>query len=115
MTSGFRSPEYEAKQAEKSRLASHYRREKKAQWRAICEQEPRILELQRDITAMRSPAEILGYLRSSWVMESPADMRFYALRIVNAHAEKMSGRVLDDPIPPAENLFIAARKLLAVR
>lgn len=107
--------ELRAKQAEQSRLTAQYRRNRKAEWEKFCESEPRILELQKDIHAIRSPAEILAYLRQSWVMEASTDARFYALRIINAHAEKMSGRVLDDPIPPAENLFIAARRLLAVR
>ena len=115
MTSAFKSPEYEAQQAEKNRLMTRYRQNKRAQWQALCEAEPRILEFQRDISAMDSPAAILAYLRASWVMQAPAEVRYYALRIINAHAEKKSGRVLDDPLPPTESLFFAAQRLLAVR
>lgn len=109
----------EEKQAEKGRLAKQHRANKRAAWAAMCESEPRILELQKDVRAMRSPAEILAYLRASWIMEASPDARLYALRIVNAHADKMvrqsGGEALSDPLPPTRNLFIAVRELLRVR
>lgn len=107
------------KQDEQGRLAKAYRARKKAEWIEAVANEPRLIELQRDIRAMRSPGGILAYLRGSWVLAASSDVRLYALRIVNAHADKMvraaGGEALDDPLPPARNLFIAVRELLGVR
>lgn len=85
----------------------------------MCEREPRILAFQKDVRKMESPKAILEYVSRSWVMQADADTRLCALRIINKHADNMAlkqgGPRLDDPIPPARNLFIAARELLAVR
>lgn len=109
----------EEKQAEQSRLAKAYRAYRRRKWAEAVAEDTRLLDLRRDIAAMQSPKAILDYLRGSWVMQAAPDARLYALRIVNAHADKMvrasGGSVLDDPVPPAVNLFIAARELLAVR
>jgi len=109
----------EDKQAEQSRLAKAYYAAKRKAWALAVFDEPRLLDVQRDIRAMRSPAAILAYLRGSWVMEASPEVRLYVLRIVNAHADKMiraaGGEALNDPMPPAVNLFIAARELLGVR
>lgn len=109
----------EEKQLEQSRLAKHYKANKRAAWAAFCISEPRILTFQKNVKAMRNPADILSYVRDSWVMQASPDARLYALRIINKHANRMAlqagGETLSDPMPPKKNLFIAARELLAVR
>lgn len=107
------------KQDEKGRLAKHYRFNKRVKWDAFCADEPRILTLQRDIRRMDSPSAILEYLRASWVLEASTDARIYTLRIIDKHANKKAlqagGEALSDPMPPARNLYIAARELLRIR
>jgi hypothetical protein len=107
------------KQEEKGRLAKHYRALRRSDWEAFCQQEPRIIQFGKDVRARKTSADVLAYVRGSWVVSAPQDARIYALRIVNAHADKMAraagGEALNDPLPPKRNLFIAVRELLGVR
>ena len=106
------------KQDEKGRLAKQYLANKRAQWKAFCALEPRILVFQRDVRRMESPSAILAYVRASWVMDAPAEARVYALRIIDKHANRMAlaagGQILSDPLPPKRNLYMVAKELLRV-
>ena len=107
------------KQDEKSRLAARYRKTRREQWELAVAQEPRLEAFQHSIKSMENPREILQAIGSSWIMEAPVGVRYWALRLVDAHANakaKKEGRqILDDPMPPRQNLYIAARELLGVR
>lgn len=107
------------KQEEKSRLWRKFLAAKKAEWAELCEQEPRLPVFRREVRRTRSPAETLLLLADSWVRAAPQHVRHAALQQINRHADRMAraeGRaVLDDPLPPARNVFLAAREMLAVR
>lgn len=107
------------KQDEKGRLLKAFRASRRAEWEALCEQEPRLLGIRRALRALHDPRAILSRLADSWVRLAPADVRLAVLREINRHAERQARRegraVLDDPIPPQRNLFLAARELLGVR
>ena len=107
------------KQDEKDRLAKAYRAYKRRQWAGLIEKEPRLIEFQKTLKKADNPADILRRLSQSWIMAAPNDVRYAALRLIDAHANKMvrqlGGEALSDPMPPAKNLFIAARELLRVR
>lgn len=107
------------KQAEKQRLAKAYLARKRQQWAELVAQEPRITGFKKAIRRERDPAALLVALADSWVRSAPADVRYAALRIIDAHATRMvlrgGGQGLDDPIPPARNVFLTAREMLAVR
>ena len=107
------------KQDEKSRLLRAFRASRRAQWTELCAAEPRLAGVRSALRAMDDPRTILTRLADSWVRTAPIDIRFAVLREINRHAERMARRegraVLDDPIPPAVNLFHASRQLLGVR
>ena len=107
------------KQDEKGRLLKSFRASRRAEWEALCEQEPRLREVRRALRTLHDPRAILTRLADSWVRSAPADIRLAVLREINRHAERNARRegraVLDDPIPPAVNLFHASRQLLGVR
>jgi len=107
------------KQDEKQRLAKAYLLRKRQQWAELVKREPRIAEFKKAVRREREPARLLVWLADSWVRRADPDIRHTALRIIDAHANRMAlqaGRsALDDPIPPARNVFLAAREMLAVR
>lgn len=107
------------KQDEKDRLFRAFRAARRAQWAALCEQEPRLAGIRAALRAMDDPRAIVTRLADSWVRSAPADIRLAILREINRHADRMARRegrpILDDPIPPAVNLFHASRQLLGVR
>ncbi len=109
----------EEKQAEKSRLWRAYRAAKKQQWAELCAKEPRMAVFRKAVRRMRTGAELLVWLADHWVRCAEQDVRHAALQQINRHADRMAraeGRaVLDDPLPPATNVFLAAREMLAVR
>jgi hypothetical protein len=107
------------KQAEKQRLAKAYLARKRLQWAELVQREPRIASFKKAIRRQSDPAQCLVWLADSWVRQAPAETRYAALRIIDAHAVRMArlqgGEALNDPIPPARNVFLAAREMLAVR
>lgn len=107
------------KQAEKQRLSVAYKARKRAEWTALLEREPRLTEFKRAVRKAPSPAHVLLLLSDSWVRFAETEIRFAALRIIGAHASRMAlqagGEALSDPLPPARNVFLAAREMLAVR
>jgi hypothetical protein len=107
------------KQAEKQRLAKAYTFYKRAEWQALCEQEPRLLTLRKAIRASRDPERLYAMLADSWVRFAPAPVGYAVLRLVDRQADKIrreqGGEGLSDPIPPARNLFIAVREMLKLR
>lgn len=107
------------KQDEKARLSRAFRASRRAEWAELCEQEPRLLGIRSALRAIDDPRLLLIRLADSWVRTAPADVRIAVLREINRHAERMARRegraILDDPIPPAINLFHASRELLGVR
>lgn len=107
------------KQAEKQRLAKAYLSRKRAEWAALYQREPRLASFKKAVRRETDPARALLMLADSWVRFADADVRLAALRLIDAQANRMArqqGReALSDPIPPARNLFLAAREMLAVR
>jgi len=107
------------KQAEKQRLGKAYLARKRAEWAELLAREPRLVEFKRAIRRERNPALCLVRLADSWVRFAPAEVRYAALRIIDAHANRMArqqgGEGLSDPLPPGRNVFLTAREMLAVR
>jgi len=107
------------KQAEKDRLLKKYRAAKKAEWADLVDQEPRLLDFRRAVKRSDDPAGFLTRLADSWLRAAPLPVRYAALRQIDSHANRMAryaGRtILDDPLPPSINLYLAAREMLAVR
>lgn len=107
------------KQDEKSRLLRAFRASRRAHFAELCEQEPRLAGVRSALRRIEDPRALLTRLADSWVRTAPVDIRFAVLREINRHAERMARRegraVLDDPIPPAVNVFHASRELLGVR
>ena len=107
------------KQAEQQRLSAAYRAAKREQWASLCEQEPRLAETRLAIRRETCPATLLRRLGDSWARRAPAPIRYATLRIIQKHSERMQRQqgaaVLDDPLPPARNLYLAAKEMLAVR
>lgn len=106
----------EAKQAEKGRLAARYRAGARAEYRAMCEREPRLRTFHRD---MRRAPNVLIWLADHPLRFAPMDVRRAALRQVDrlaARVRRAQGlAILDDPLPPQTNVFFIARELFAVR
>lgn len=107
------------KQDEKGRLSRAYKARKREQWKALFEQEPRLADFKKALRREENPARILKRLQGSWIMSAPDDVRYAALQIIDAHANRMilrrGGQILDDPLPPKRNLFLVAREMLRVR
>ena len=107
------------KLAEKQRLAKAYKVQERQKWAQLCEQEPRIVPLRKAIRRIECPETLLLKLADSWVRFAPLEVRYAALRLIDRQANKIKvrngGRELDDPLPPARNLYFAARDMLAVR
>lgn len=107
------------KQAEKQRLARAYLAKKRADWLALCEQEPRLLALRKTIRASRDPVRLYVLLSESWVRFAPAEVRYAVLRLIAKQSDKMKrqqgGQGLDDPLPPSRNLFFAVKEMFALR
>lgn len=107
------------KQDEKARLRTKFLTERRREWTELCEQEPRLPAFRKALRQMRDPRAILLRLADSWVRRAPLEHRYAALRLIDAHANRetrFAGRaILDDPIPPDRNLYLAAREMLAVR
>ena len=109
----------EQKQQEKQRLLRAYKRKQREKWAEITQQEPRLLSLQKALKTQGDPRALLAWLADSWVRVAPDEVRYAALRLLDAHANKMAAfegrRELDDPLPPQRNFYLVARELLAVR
>lgn len=109
----------EQKQREKSRLLKAFRAQRKHDWLELVAREPRIKQFWSDLKKIDSPANVLVYLADSWVRFADPELRYAALRLVNKHCEKqgryVGQQILDDPMPPATNVFLTAREMLAVR
>lgn len=107
------------KQDEKGRLLKAFRAARRAQWAELCEREPRLAGVRSALRGFEDPRALLTRLADSWVRTAPTDVKFAVLREINRHADRMARRegraVLDDPFPPAVNLFHASRELLGVR
>lgn len=112
-------PSLEEKQAERSRLEKAYRARKRQQWLELCEREPRIKDFEKAVRQCMKPSAVLALIRGSWLMEASDDTRFYALKIISKHCDRMALRegrqILDDPLPPATSLFFVCKELLRVR
>jgi hypothetical protein len=109
----------EQKQAEKQRLSRAYRARKRQEWADLFRQEPRLSAFKKAVRRQRSGAGLLILTADSWVRQAPTEVRFAALRIIDAQANRLARQqgwqALDDPIPPARNPFLIAREMLAVR
>jgi hypothetical protein len=107
------------KQAEKQRLAKAYAFHQRRKWAELIAREPRIAEFKKAIRREQEPAALLVRLSDSWLRFADQETRHAALRIIDAHANRMArqrgGEALSDPMPPARNVFLAAREMLAVR
>lgn len=107
------------KQDEKARLRKKFHAHKRKQWAELCEREPRLPSFKRQVRRFSDAASLLVWLADHWVRQAEQDVRHAALQQINRHADKMAraeGRaVLDDPLPPARNVFLASRELLEVR
>lgn len=107
------------KQDEKGRLWRSYRRAKREEWRELCEAEPRLIGFRKTLRRAQDPRALIQQLADSWLRNAPANVRFAALQQIDRHAWRMArlsgAQPLDDPMPPARNVFITARELLAVR
>lgn len=107
------------KQDEKQRLVKAYRFHKRAEWQALCEQEPRLVPLRSAIRSAHDPKRLYAALADSWVRFAPADVRYAVLRLIDKQSDKikrqLGGEALDDPLPPERNLFFAVKEMLSLR
>lgn len=107
------------KQAEKQRLSRAYLARKRADWIALYQCEPRLSAFKKAVRAEKDAGRLLVKLADSWVRTADTEIKFAALRIIDAHAIRMArmagGEALSDPIPPARNVFLTAREMLGVR
>jgi len=107
------------KQDERGRLAKAYRFAKREKWRELCEREPRLVGFRKTLRRMSDARALLTRLSDSWLRSAPPEVRFAALQLIDAHADRMALRLggsgLNDPLPPQRNVFLVARELLAVR
>lgn len=107
------------KQDEKGRWLRNFLRHQRERWAELCEREPRLVGLRKEIRRTHTPADTLSVVADSWARSADPDVRHAVLRQVDRHASRMarfSGRAaLDDPLPPQVNVFILAREMLAVR
>lgn len=114
-----KKPNLQDKQDEKGRLWKAYRLKKREQWRELCTAEPRMIGFRKALRRSREPRQFIARLADSWLRDAPADVRFAALSLIDAHGDRMArlqgGAGLDDPLPPALNVFLASRDLLGVR
>jgi hypothetical protein len=109
---------FEEKMEEKQRLSARYRKWKTAEARATLAAEPRLRDFSRYLRRV-SPQEgdeLIEAIAESWLPASPQDVRIYALRMVERHADRLNQRlgneVLDDPLPPETSVYFRARSIL---
>lgn len=112
-------PTLQEKRDEKSRLLRAYRATHRQLWSELCEREPRMMGFRRFVRGAATPADLLVGLADSWVRSADSEVRYAALRQIDRQANRMarfSGRAaLDDPLPPALNVYLASRQMLGVR
>lgn len=112
-------PTLREKQDSKSRWLRNYRASHRALWAEMVAREPRLLNFRRFVRQCETPAQLLVGLADSWVRTADKDIRHAALRQIdrqaNRHARWAGRPVLDDPLPPATNVFLTAKQMLSVQ
>lgn len=112
---------FDQKMEEKERLSRRYRAAKRADAKRVLASEPRLprfLRYLRTVTA-ETAGELVEAVRTSWLLECDSDVRLFALRMVDARANKINRQfgigALDDPLPPETSVFFRVKEVLGVR
>jgi hypothetical protein len=112
---------FDQKMEEKERLSRRYRATKRAEAKRILGSEPRLprfIRYLRTITA-ETAGELVEAVRDSWLLQCDPDVRLFALRMVDARANKINRSfgigALDDPLPPETSVFFLVKGVLGVR
>ena len=106
------------KLAEKQRLNKMYRVWRRDHNRAVLAAEPRLVGFMRYLKTVQAEHadDLIEALRDSWLVRSVIDVRMYALRMIDARANRINrslGReALNDPLPPETSVYFEARALL---
>ena len=106
------------KMAEKQRLNKTYRAWRRDHNRAVLAREPRLVGFMRYLKTVQAEhaGDLLEALRDSWLVRSTIDVRMYALRMIDARANRINRSLgheaLNDPLPPETNVYFEARALL---
>lgn len=110
--------------AESKRLSHAYRMMKRQERSAIIASELRLLDFIRYLRRLTADDgdELLEALATSWLVKSAADVRYFALSLVNRKTDKIKQSlglsILDDDLPeslggpPGKSVFFAAREIL---
>jgi hypothetical protein len=106
------------KMAEKQRLNKMYRAWRRDHNRAVLASEPRLVGFMRYLKTItpETADELLEAIRGSWLVAAVLDVRIYALRMIDARANRINRMLgndaLNDPLPPATTVYFMARDLL---
>lgn len=108
----------EAKLQERQRVHARYRRWVRQVNQETLASEPRLKGFLRYLRTVKAEQadELLDAIRESWLPDSSQPVRIFALRMIAAKADKLNrsigNEVLDDPLPPEQNVYFLARDLL---
>ena len=106
------------KMGEKQRLNKAYRAWQRDHRAAVIEGEPRLRDFHRYLRKVTADQgdELIEQVTVSWLRDSTQDVRIFALRLIDRHANKLARRMgreaLDDPMPPETSVYFKARELL---
>lgn len=113
------SEEQLLKMASNDRLLRAYKIWKVRWWRETMKQaNPEIVRLLRYVRNMPPLMEhdFIDWLpKTKWLMESHPDIRLLVLRSISRRVNRNRGFDLDDPLPPHDDMFFKAKKILGVR
>lgn len=108
----------EDKQQEKARLMSKFKAHRRSEFVALCEKEPRLPAFKKEIRGA-SAHSIAQLVCTSWVRTAAPDIQYAVLRLIDKEASRQArfqgAEPLDDPLPPARNLYLFSREIFALR
>ena len=113
------SDEQLLKMASNDRLLRGFKVWRVRWWRMTLKQSnPEIIKLLRYLRTMPPLMEqdFIDWLpKTDWLMRSPPDVRLLVLRSISRRQDRQRGFDLDDPMPPADDMFFKAKTILGVR
>lgn len=106
------------KQQEKARLLSKFRAHRREEWAGLTSKEPRLVDFKKAIRG-ETPKQIYSRVIGSWVRFASNEVQYAVLRLIDNEATRQTryagNEPLDDPLPPARNLYLASREVFALR
>lgn len=104
------------KSDEKSRLMKQYRLTQKRNWEEDKVKYPGIEDFAKKVRKVTQPQDMLVLARTPWILEGPKELRRLALQIISKRCDQIilanGGQILDDPLPPKRNVYMACRDIL---